>query len=591
MNDRALVLAAHGSWAVPAVNQRIERWCAELARDGSFGAVVAAFHQGAPGFAEVLDGLAARDVTVVPVMTSAGYYATRVLPRELAKNNSFAAKRIRITPAVGTHAEIGALARARFQSLCVQHELTVERVTITVVGHGTRRSDPSRHATVQLASELGYTLPVRQALAVFLDDDPPIEETLARATGDAVVVLPFLIGSGPHAANDIPNRLMEGVGASQSGRIGTLDGNRGLTVAHVDASSPELSCAILKDGRAEEAATVKPRVVCDRPLGEHDEMLDVIRALAGGDASAPKRVMRRPLRLGTRNSALAMWQAEHVAKRLRDAGTRVDIVPLSTLGDRVRDRAIADLPGDAPFADELESALENGAIDLAVHSLKDLSIAASRRLGLVAYLPRGDARESLVSRDGLKLMELPRGAVVGTSSPRRVAQLRGLRPDLVVKTIRGPVDERVRAVRRGDFDAAILALAGLDRLGLAHEATEVFPIERFTPAPAQAAMVVQVRAGDAHATELCTALDDRATRLAVTLELNVLRAFGEDKAETLSAFATVGDGVELFVRIASPDGAQFDDRRFAGDSVEAVHEQVVEALARDGSTRPVEVVR
>ncbi len=246
------------------------------------------------------------------------------------------------------------------------------------------------------------------------------------------------------------------------------------------------------------------------------------------------------LRLGTRASRLALWQTHFCAARLRRLGVRTDIVVLTASGDRDLSRPIPDLPSAAPFSDDIERALLEGRIDAAVHCLKDLPLQPTPGLSLAAVLKRGDPREALVSRDGRRLNELPVGAAVGTSSPRRAAQLRALRPDLVPRPIRGPVEDRVRQVRTGHFDAAVLAVAGLQRLGLTAEIAEVFDIRRLMPAPAQAALVIQVRADDRCTAAAIRPLDHAPTRLAVTAELEFQRHFDGQADVAVAALATVG---------------------------------------------------
>ncbi|MCB9866069.1 MAG: hydroxymethylbilane synthase [Phycisphaerales bacterium] len=551
MSAAALVLAAHGSRHARHVNERIREMADRLrtTRAGrEFSTIAVAFHQGEPAFAEVLDALDERDVTVVPVMTSRGYYADHVLPRELARNRNYAQKNVRTTSPVGTHPEVPELVAQRAQVLCREFGLRPAETTVVIAGHGTPRHQRSRRATVNLASQLGYTGDFGQAFAVFLDDAPGVEAVLERACCAAVVVLPFLIGAGPHALDDIPARL------------GMTGGNDALPRT-ADAGNRKL--------------------VCDRPIGDDDGLIGIITDLATGDQKDDFVThAQRPLRMGTRTSRLALWQTEHVAHKLRVAGASLDVVELSTLGDRVHDRAIHELAGDAPFCDDIEHALGAGLIDLAVHSLKDVALHVPCEFEIAAVLPRGDAREALVSRNNVTLAALPPGAVVGTSSPRRAAQVRRLRPDLVVQPLRGPVDQRVQQVHDGRFDAAILALAGLQRLGMADAAAEVFSIDDFMPAPAQAALAVEVRAGDDRARRLIRALDDAPTRIATTLELNVLRALEDDAPVAVAAFASVTDEIRLDVRLTALDGTQSWTLGRAGLNPAAVQRAVL-AEARE----------
>lgn len=318
-----------------------------------------------------------------------------------------------------------------------------------------------------------------------------------------------------------------------------------------------------------------------------------VTAPAGRTVSRRGVRLSRP-RLGTRGSALAMWQARHVAGRLTRVGLDVEIARISTVGDRDRRRAICDLPSDAPFSDEIEQAVLSGQIDLAVHSLKDLPLEPTPGLSLVAILRRGDVREALVSHRDVHLADLPAGAVVGTSSPRRAAQIRTSRPDLETAPIRGPVDGRVRQIRAGRFDAAILAAAGLQRLGLADEICEMLPLDAFLPAPGQAALAVQVRDDDPLAEVIRAALDDEPTRRATEAELMFSRAVGDRDDWVVAAHAVANEGaplghrrlpasqrcgdVILRVRILSRDGTMVREAVVAGDGPEAAASMALERI-------------
>lgn len=239
--------------------------------------------------------------------------------------------------------------------------------------------------------------------------------------------------------------------------------------------------------------------------------------------------------IGTRGSALALAQAHIVADAL---GGDVEIRVLRTAGD-ASDRPIREL-GDGVFVKAIEDALRSKEIDLAVHSLKDLPTAEPSDLIIAAIPVREDARDVLVTRDRTGLGGLRREAVVGTSSPRRAAFLRALRPDAVSRDIRGNVDTRLRKVREGDYDAVIVAAAGLRRLGVAFDdATEALPLELCPPAPGQGALAVQIRAGDAELAARLQTLEHRATRLAVSAERALLRAMGASCEIPLGAFGRV----------------------------------------------------
>ncbi|MCZ6681956.1 MAG: hydroxymethylbilane synthase [Planctomycetota bacterium] len=541
MNRTALVLAAHGSRNASA--DAIVRRCAtEAGALGGFDEVAVAYHQGEPSFAAVLDQIEATRVTVVPFMTSRGYYSEVVLPRELARSPRSHVVRLRITDPIGTHATLAEVLADRIDALLRQFGLSPARTDVALVGHGTARHPRSRLATEELAGRLAESTRCRSSSAFFLDEDPGVEAILDRSTDSDVIVIPFLIGGGSHGSRDIPVRL-----------------------GFVDRAIAPPECAI-KGGRT---------VILDRALGSDPRMTEIVVALARGEGCSRPRAGRGQgaarktgdsrsghasrLRLGTRGSLLALWQARHVAARFLAIGVDVEIVEVSTMGDRVVDRPIEALPTSAPFADELERLLLDRRIDLAVHSYKDLAVQSKAGLEIAAVLPRGSVSESLVSFGSIRLADLPPGAVVGTCSSRRAAQLRAIRPDLRTECIRGPVDDRVRQVRAGKFDAAILATAGLERLGLLHEIAEQFPISQFVPAPAQGALAVQVRSDDERTAAACARLDDPAARRATDAELAVLRAFDRRDDFAVAAYATGSDRMTLHARAVSLDGRIFRD--------------------------------
>ncbi len=230
------------------------------------------------------------------------------------------------------------------------------------------------------------------------------------------------------------------------------------------------------------------------------------------------------LRIGTRGSTLALAQANLVVGCLRAAvaGIEVELVTIVTAGDR--DQASPLPEGVGWFTTAIQQALQRGEVEVAVHSYKDLPTKRPEGLVIAAVPVREDPRDALVSRGGLPLRRLPPGAVVGTSSPRREVQLRALRPDLDVRPIRGNVETRIAKVESGEYDAAVLALAGLKRLGLESRATQVFGYEEMLPAPAQGALAVECRAGDAATRERLAAIDDPVLRQVVAAERAFLAA-------------------------------------------------------------------
>lgn len=257
----------------------------------------------------------------------------------------------------------------------------------------------------------------------------------------------------------------------------------------------------------------------------------------------------RPLRIATRKSALAMWQAEHVATRLREAHPDlvVELVPLSTRGDEVLDKPLAAIGGKGLFLKELEVAMLENRADIAVHSLKDVPSELEAPFTLGAILPRADAADAFVSTRHEQLADLPRGARVGTSSLRRQAQLRALRPDLELTDLRGNVNTRLAKLERGDYDAIILACAGLERLGLGSHIRSRLAAPHWLPAPGQAAIAVEMRTGDDATAAFLAPLDDADTHLTVTAERAMNQALGGSCTVPVGAWCQ-RDGEHLDLR-------------------------------------------
>jgi hydroxymethylbilane synthase len=232
------------------------------------------------------------------------------------------------------------------------------------------------------------------------------------------------------------------------------------------------------------------------------------------------------LRIGSRGSQLALWQAEHIAGLLRAEGHSVEIDIIKTTGDRLQDVAFVQVGSKGMFTKEIEEALAEGRIDLAVHSLKDLPTALPEPFLLAATPPRADSRDAFVSISHASLAALPPGARVGTSSERRRAQLRALRPDIDVVEFRGNVDTRLRKLSEGQVDAILLAAAGLERLGKTDWVRERLDPAEFCPAAGQGALAIETRKGDRATIDAVSFLDDGDTRLAVTAERAALEALG-----------------------------------------------------------------
>jgi hydroxymethylbilane synthase len=236
----------------------------------------------------------------------------------------------------------------------------------------------------------------------------------------------------------------------------------------------------------------------------------------------------RVIRLGTRGSALARWQSDHVAARLSalHPDLTVEIVEIRSTGDQVTDVPLSDVEGTGFFTATIEQALVAGDIDVAVHSYKDLPVESTPGLVVAAVPGRAPVEDVLCARDGLTLAGLPHGARVGTCSARRTAQVHAVRPDLRFAALRGNVPTRLARVTSGDLDAIVLARAGLVRLGLDAHVTEVFSLDVLLPAPAQGALAIQCRAGDEEIAARLRGLDDLPTRRAVDAERTVLHALG-----------------------------------------------------------------
>lgn len=232
------------------------------------------------------------------------------------------------------------------------------------------------------------------------------------------------------------------------------------------------------------------------------------------------------LRIGSRGSQLALWQANHIAGLLREQGHGVEISIIRTTGDRLQEVTFAQVGSKGMFTKEIEEALAEGRVDLAVHSLKDLPTELPEPFTLAATPPRVDPRDAFVSVKYTSLAALPHGARVGTSSQRRRAQLRALRPDVEILEFRGNVDTRLRKLADGQVDAILLAAAGLERLGKTDWLRERLEPKDFCPAAGQGSLAIETRKGDAATIEAVTFLDDADTRFAVTAERAALAALG-----------------------------------------------------------------
>lgn len=292
----------------------------------------------------------------------------------------------------------------------------------------------------------------------------------------------------------------------------------------------------------------------------------------------------RPLRIGTRASALALWQARHVASRIHGlpGAPPVELVPITTTGDMRTDVPLWAVRGRAFFTKEIDRALLEERIDVAVHSLKDLPTAMEPGLALAAVLVREDPRDALVSRTGAALSQLPAGARVGTSSLRRRAFLSRARRDLTLLELRGNVPTRLERLEKGDYDAIILAAAGLRRLGLEHRITQHLSPEEYPPAVSQGAIGVCTRADDRHAYDWLKALEDGPTRLATTAERALLERIEGGCQVPLGALATATEaGIHLHAAVCALDGSQLLSASGDGRATEAGAASLGVRLATD----------
>ena len=270
----------------------------------------------------------------------------------------------------------------------------------------------------------------------------------------------------------------------------------------------------------------------------------------------------RPLLIGTRGSPLALWQARHVMARLASvhglAEEAVALKVIITSGDRVRDRPLRDFGGKGLFTKEIDEALLDGAIDLAVHSMKDLPTRLSEGIAVAAVLPRADVRDAFISAKARSLADLPQGAVIGTSSLRRAAQVRRYRPDLRVVDFRGNVETRLKKLGDGQADATLLALAGLERLGLAGHVTSVLSTEEMLPAVAQGAIGMTCRNDDAKTRALLEPLNDAASAAAVSCERAFLASLDGSCKTPIAGLAEFEKDLMRFRGlILTPDGTEW----------------------------------
>jgi hydroxymethylbilane synthase len=290
------------------------------------------------------------------------------------------------------------------------------------------------------------------------------------------------------------------------------------------------------------------------------------------------------IRIGSRGSALARWQAEHVQALLAARGHESRIQVITTTGDRVQDRRLDSVGGKGAFLKEIEEAMLAGEVDLAVHSLKDVPTALPEGLRLCAILERADARDALVSARGVRFGLLPAGSKVGTSSLRRQCQVRALRPDLEVSDLRGNVDTRIAKLRDGRCDAIVLAMAGLARLGRQHEVTEPLDPATFVPAPGQGAIALECRGDDPAVAAAVAPLHHAPTGREVGAERGLLQALGGGCNVPLGAHATTeGAELRLVAFVGRADGSSLVRGEWRGRDPGSVGRALADELLARGA--------
>jgi len=302
----------------------------------------------------------------------------------------------------------------------------------------------------------------------------------------------------------------------------------------------------------------------------------------------------RPLRIGSRGSILARWQAEFIRKQLfQITGVEAEIVIIKTSGDKMQQAPLTQIGGKGIFIKELEEALLEETVDLAVHSVKDIPTETPGRLFFPAVCRRDDVRDCLVSNNGTLLANLKQGARVGTSSLRRQAQLRHYRPDLDIRELRGNVDTRLRKVESGVYDAIVLSKAGLDRLGWSQRITEPLSTEISLPAVGQGAIAIESRVKDKEAAEILEKLDDLETRTVIIAERSLLAALQGGCQVPLGAWARMERG-ELVMEavVCSVDGVQYVRQKASAppDQAAQLGEQMAKLLIEGGARNILEEV-
>lgn len=305
--------------------------------------------------------------------------------------------------------------------------------------------------------------------------------------------------------------------------------------------------------------------------------------------------MKSFIRIGTRGSALALWQTRHVASILEEKyGCKTEIVKIKTTGDKILDSPLAKIGSKGLFVKEIEVALLENRVDIAVHSAKDVPTEQPDGLIIAAFLKREDPRDALISKDGKKLSELPEGSVIGTSSLRRRAQILHFRPDLKLVDVRGNVDTRLRKMKEGQFDAIILAKAGLKRMGHESDITEVIDTSIMLPAVGQGSIAIECRKSDDEILEMVRSISDFETEVAVKAERALLRFLEGGCQIPIGAFGRIEDGeLVLDAMISSLDGKKLFRGRKRGnpENAEEVGIALAEELYRAGGSEILAEIR
>lgn len=295
--------------------------------------------------------------------------------------------------------------------------------------------------------------------------------------------------------------------------------------------------------------------------------------------------------IGTRDSKLAVTQSKWVIEQLTETGAANDfeLKYISTKGDRKLDVSLSKVGGTGIFVQDIEAALIDKEIDFAVHSMKDLPVNIAESFEIASVPVREDHRDAFIGKDGMKLADLPKGAVIGTSSARRAAQIKAILPNVQTKWIRGPVDSRIKQLEEGKYDGIILAVAGLKRLGLIDVITEYLPADVFVPAVGQGALAIECRSNDEETKQLLRRINDQDVETAVLTERIFIQLLDEEDKAPIGAFATVeNDEITLYTSVASIDGDKILTYTAKGTRKEEVAQAAANALLQDGAAHLIE---